>query len=644
MKRQLATLRKIDELSEQLQGEGKLLESLQCMEKSLILRGHCFGLDSIEVHHACKSVGEMCNFLAMACMQQNKTPLALEMLKKAEVLTERHPIVRAVTFNNLACYYRKLGKQRTALSYVEKAIKIESRYPITAKGVKAADTHLNACTIYSELHRHERAYAHARTALKLLLLELFGGGNSGGAASAGGAEGEGEEHGGEEGGEEGEGSAAAGGGGNGGIPGDRVAVLAIAYHNAAVQLEYLRRYEDALGAYEKAVTVVSTHLGEGHDLFAKMGKSLEDARKKLGQKVRQYYALNSTKRKQVVRGPQAAPTTLTASELAALQQSMGIAVTEEDIAAVEAEMAGDDDGHGDEHDDEHVHGAPRLAYDGAGDDAGGNDGDHGDAEHQEASEPPGHSAENEEDEVPEPAAAAAPAPISPVAQPAPAAKPVESARSASPPFARVGSASPPPMTPAEALLSRRSSGAASPALNARASLRAVASQLALRASGSSSNLVSQPLNEVAAEPAPAEASPTQAAAAGSGADTGADVAAAASARASARDSVRGSAQPSPRAAATPAEVPSAAMIDSADTTVAAGAANTDAAAVSVEPDPEAAARVAAAAAEDAAAEAAIIAAETEAGRSEVAAVAEDNGRRSEVAPAPYAPPADDEED
>jgi hypothetical protein len=114
------------------------------MEKSLILRGHCFGLDSIEVFRACKAVGttdhirrptrppppsmapyvvlpylsthalagEMCNYLAMAYMQNGNADngyfaIALELLRKAEVLTERHPVVRAVTFNNLACLFRR---------------------------------------------------------------------------------------------------------------------------------------------------------------------------------------------------------------------------------------------------------------------------------------------------------------------------------------------------------------------------------------------------------------------------------------------------------------------------------------------------------------------------------------------------------
>jgi hypothetical protein len=69
---QLVALRKIDALSEKLQKEGKLLEALQCMEKSLILRGHIFGLDSVEVFRACKSVGEMANFLAMTFLQQGQ--------------------------------------------------------------------------------------------------------------------------------------------------------------------------------------------------------------------------------------------------------------------------------------------------------------------------------------------------------------------------------------------------------------------------------------------------------------------------------------------------------------------------------------------------------------------------------------------
>lgn len=81
---QLVALRKIDALSEKLQKEGKLLEALQCMEKSLILRGHIFGLDSVEVFRACKSVGEMANFLAMTFLQQGQTRLLTRIVSQPE--------------------------------------------------------------------------------------------------------------------------------------------------------------------------------------------------------------------------------------------------------------------------------------------------------------------------------------------------------------------------------------------------------------------------------------------------------------------------------------------------------------------------------------------------------------------------------
>ena len=155
-KQKLEALKKLDSLSEKLQKEvcrrklsdvelmfdlakGKLLDALQQMEKSLILRGHLFGLDSVEVFRACKSVGEMCNYLAMTYLQQgsilidilvvimfvrltstmiacmelmqvcfaDEFDITLELLNKAVVLTERHRAIRAVTFNNLGCFYRK---------------------------------------------------------------------------------------------------------------------------------------------------------------------------------------------------------------------------------------------------------------------------------------------------------------------------------------------------------------------------------------------------------------------------------------------------------------------------------------------------------------------------------------------------------
>ena len=46
--------------------------------------------------------------------------MVLELLKKAEILTERDPAGRATTFNNLACYYRRQGKLHASLQYLQK--------------------------------------------------------------------------------------------------------------------------------------------------------------------------------------------------------------------------------------------------------------------------------------------------------------------------------------------------------------------------------------------------------------------------------------------------------------------------------------------------------------------------------------------
>ena len=106
---ELLALQRIDETCVSLQEQGRYLEALECMERGLVLRQHFFGAESDEVWRACKTVGEMCNLLAMTYLQQDDFAMVLELLKKAEILTERDQAGRAVTFNNLACYYRRQG-------------------------------------------------------------------------------------------------------------------------------------------------------------------------------------------------------------------------------------------------------------------------------------------------------------------------------------------------------------------------------------------------------------------------------------------------------------------------------------------------------------------------------------------------------
>ena len=187
----------------------------------------------------------MCNLLAMTYLQQEDFAMVLELLKKAEILTERDPPGRAVTFNNLACYYRRQGKLHASLQYLQKALKIEGRLE---KVDNPADTHLNACAVLSQLGRHQSALEHAQSALILLQEELFNGVNPLGDEAAP-------------------------------PKADRIAVLAIAYHNIGVEQEFLKKFDQSLSSYRKGVEVAERYLGPDHSITVTLRNSTVAARR-----------------------------------------------------------------------------------------------------------------------------------------------------------------------------------------------------------------------------------------------------------------------------------------------------------------------------------------------------------------------------
>ncbi len=160
-----------------------------------------------------------------------------ELLKKAEILTERDPAGRAVTFNNFACFTRQQGRLHAALSYLQKALAIEQKLKHVDN---PADTHLNLCAVLSQMKRHEEALTHAQSALSLLQDELFGGPQGAAAAAA---------------------------------KPDRIAVLAIAYHNLGVEHEFLKQFTASLQAYTKGVEIASVYLGPSHNITASLRTS-----------------------------------------------------------------------------------------------------------------------------------------------------------------------------------------------------------------------------------------------------------------------------------------------------------------------------------------------------------------------------------
>jgi tetratricopeptide (TPR) repeat protein len=107
--------------------------------------------------------------------------VSLELLRKAESLTDENDRIRAVTFNNYACLFRRTKKLRSALTYLEKALEIE--YKCLNNSDEAVDEclvisnpcdiHLNICAILSQMGKHELALQHSMKALILIQDELI---------------------------------------------------------------------------------------------------------------------------------------------------------------------------------------------------------------------------------------------------------------------------------------------------------------------------------------------------------------------------------------------------------------------------------------------------------------------------------------
>jgi len=248
----VAALQKIEESSKKLQEQGNYNEALEYLERGLVIRNHFFGRDSQEVKSACIAVGELCNLLAMKHLDKHNYSLAQELLRKAEVLTKRDPKSLAVTYNNLACYYRRNGKLRTSLQCLQKALRLESKFANTVKN--QADTYLNMCAVLSQLGRHQSALEHAQSALIMLHEKSFTNDNAGHGITSET------------------------------IPFDRITVLAIAYYNIGVQQEYLKKHDCCILSYQKGLEIAQRSLGNDHTITSKLkeaymsAKSLEESR------------------------------------------------------------------------------------------------------------------------------------------------------------------------------------------------------------------------------------------------------------------------------------------------------------------------------------------------------------------------------
>lgn len=181
--------KKIDNLKQ----EGNYEEAIKLLEAEL------YTVDGKLLEHQdiCLSLCELYNQQAMIKIHNNHQEEALSYLKKAEDLSGSSPELLAITYNYYACYYKKKCKYRTALKYLVHALRISP----------TGDIYLNLCAVSSLLEKHDKALEYAMQAVILIQNEAFQAAYEQDFTTID----------------------------------IRGPILAIAYHNVAVELEYLNR-------------------------------------------------------------------------------------------------------------------------------------------------------------------------------------------------------------------------------------------------------------------------------------------------------------------------------------------------------------------------------------------------------------------
>lgn len=114
-----------------------------------------------------------CNKLAMDYLRKENFAGSLHLLRRAQdILGLPHPLsskikLLSITYNNLGCFYKKVGKYNLALQFLQKAIEIGSNSPTDFSS--QAGTHLNICAIKSQLGNHDEAVKSVQRAIRFLL-------------------------------------------------------------------------------------------------------------------------------------------------------------------------------------------------------------------------------------------------------------------------------------------------------------------------------------------------------------------------------------------------------------------------------------------------------------------------------------------
>lgn len=232
----------------QLQEQGDHDAAVRCLES--VLRQEQSAVQQMEgtvLSSLFERLAVGYNTLGMKYLKDGSTEISCKFFEKAEALTdpanlhmspESRLVLRAVTYNNMGCFYKSMSKLHTALQYLRKAQAIEERS--NGRCQNPAGTHLNLCALLSQMGKHQEALQHSQKALQLL--EANPPGESGGSSSE--------------------------------------SLICVAYFNMGAEFEHLRKTSEACWAYQRAYESCLSELGEDHALSKQISGCLTQLRAK----------------------------------------------------------------------------------------------------------------------------------------------------------------------------------------------------------------------------------------------------------------------------------------------------------------------------------------------------------------------------
>ncbi|KAJ0394527.1 hypothetical protein ATCC90586_003413 [Pythium insidiosum] len=269
------------------------VEALGCMEQALWLQRRMLGADSARVRRALHEVVLSANSLAMQFLALGQFDQCLAMLRKAEAITApgnfaRGEALQILTYNNLGCCYRKLGKLKAALKYLQAAAQLGAG---AAHVRNLSITHLNLCAIQSQLGRHDLALEHAQAAIfhtqeELVQLDETAEQQQNqqqqnqrrprrrGRSADGGGDDDSDDD------KDDELLALAQDALDPKTREEKVVSLAVAYHNLAVELEFNGRGDASLQWYKKAAQLAAKYKATNAALYESFQRIFLDAKRK----------------------------------------------------------------------------------------------------------------------------------------------------------------------------------------------------------------------------------------------------------------------------------------------------------------------------------------------------------------------------